>query len=137
MNRKEMATLLWIHCEFPVRSAITAACLLRKMAENDAVDPLVSESMKANAIHFESLAVGVQAQALKDDRAFAEQALDLPLIIWRGMSLLDLTMEAQCYTFLEVQSHVIVCLCMLMLSFILIHCLLAYTAMLQGNNGRS
>jgi len=77
------------------------------MAMNDAVDPLVSESMKANASHFENLAIGVQEQALKDDRAFAEQALDLPLVIWRGMSLLDLTMEGQCYRFLEVQPHVV------------------------------
>ena len=97
-----MATLLWAHCEFPVRSAITAACLLRKMANSNAVDPMARESMRRNADHFEDLVIGVQTQALHDDRTFAKQAMDLPLIVWRGMSLLDLVMEAECYRFLEV-----------------------------------
>ena len=102
MNRLEMAVLFWKFCDFPVRCAITAACLLRKMATNDAVNPIVSETMKDHANYFENLAIAVQTQARKDDRYLATQALNVPLIIWRGMSLLDVTMEARCYRFLEV-----------------------------------
>ena len=101
-NRRELATFFWKYCDFPVRSAITAACLLRSMASNDAVNPIVSDSMKESADHFENLAISVQMQALQEDRNVATQALNVPLIIWRGMTLLDLTMEAKCYKFLEV-----------------------------------
>ena len=101
MNRREMAFFFWKLCDWPVRSAITAACLLRKMSKTSAVDPITSEEMKANADYFEELAIRVQSQALHDNRIIATQSLDLPLYIWRGMSLLELVMESECHSFLE------------------------------------
>jgi hypothetical protein len=72
------------------------------MAKSNAVGLMARESMRRNAEHFEDLAIGVQKQALQDDRTFAQLTMDLPLIVWRGMSLLDLVMEAECHRFLEV-----------------------------------
>ena len=101
MNRKEMAELFWRHCIFPVRSAITAACLLRKMSAKIVVDPITSKSMLDNADYFEDLAIQVQKKALEQDQATATQSMDCPLIVWSNFSLLDLAMYAGCERFVE------------------------------------
>ena len=41
LNRREMAEIFWERSPQPVLSAITAAYLLRQMAEQDGVEPAV------------------------------------------------------------------------------------------------
>jgi hypothetical protein len=69
--------------------------------QRPAVDPMTSSIMLQNADHFEMLATEIQLQALKEDQYTGTQCLDVPLVIWRDMSLLDLTMEGNCEKFLE------------------------------------
>ena len=85
----------------PVRSAITAAYLLRTMAKKDGVEPSVKASMLDNADHFEEKAVGVMLVAQKSNRQLATVTLDCQLRLWTGMTLLDLAVKADCGTFVE------------------------------------
>ena len=57
--------------------------------------------MKDNANYFESLAFGVQLQALKDGQESAEQVMCRPLVIWHRSTLLDLAMTSHCDCFIE------------------------------------
>ena len=101
LNRMEMAYAFFLKCQYPVRNALTAVCLLRKMSEISVVDPLVSKSMMENSDFFEKIAVGVQLQAFKLNQSFAEESSRIPLFIWRRYSLLDLAMEAHCNQYVE------------------------------------
>jgi len=101
MNRREMAEFFFYQSEWPVRNAITAASLLRKMSSMPAFDPTTCQMMLENADYFEDLAVGIQLQAFKDDHKSAKQSLCVPLVIWKRLSLLDLVMESNCVRFVE------------------------------------
>ena len=75
------------------------AYLLRKLSRHAVVDPITSKTMCDHALYFEALAIRVQSIALEEDQHQAAQVMNMPLIIWREMSLLDLAMEAGCERF--------------------------------------
>ena len=96
-----MADVFWEHCDYPVRCAITAACLLREMAKKDFVEPAVKMSMLANATHFEEKAIGVMKHMQRVNRQGATMALDCQLRLYTGMTLLDLAVKGNCGKFIE------------------------------------
>jgi hypothetical protein len=101
-NRKSMAEVFFKGCNFPVRCALTAACLLRSMKEKSCVDPQEADEMEATASEFENLAIAVQLQAEAEDRSLSVQALNVPLGFWRDpQRLMDLAVAAECDTFVE------------------------------------
>jgi len=104
LNRREMAEIFWERSTQPVRSAITAAYLLRRMAEQDGVEPAVQVTMRENADLFEDHAIGVLSTAAKSDRQEAALALDCQLRLWTGLTLLDLAVKSECGRF-------VVCCC--------------------------
>ena len=75
------------------------AYLLRKLSRHAVVDPITSKTMCDHALYFETLAIRVQSIALEEDQHQAAQVMNMPLIIWREMSLLDLSMQAGCERF--------------------------------------
>ena len=101
MNRREASELFFHKCPWPIRCGLTACCLLRNMRKRPEVDPITAEVMAANADYFEELTIKIQMRALKDDQNTATQAFNVPLVIWREMSLIDLAMESGCEKFIE------------------------------------
>jgi len=101
-NRVEMATYFWEKSSLsPVRTAITAAYMLREMAKTIGIEPAVKMSMLENAKHFETRAIGVMKAAQKTNRQLATQALDCPLRMFTDMTLLDVAVEGKCDAFVE------------------------------------
>jgi hypothetical protein len=101
-NEVEFAKLMWNSVWYPVRTAISAACLLRNMGERYMnVDPLSAAEMIENADYFEQLAVSVQNIAEDDESDLALSSLDCELLLWRGMALIDLAVESRSLRFLE------------------------------------
>jgi len=72
-------------CTQPVRSAITAAYLLRQMSKRDGIEPGVQSAMKENANYFENLAIGVLSKALEINRSITVVALNCQLRLWTGI----------------------------------------------------
>ena len=101
-NEREFAKLMWNSVWYPVRTAISAACLLRNMGERYInVDPLKAAEISENADYFEQLAVSVQNIAEDDEPDLALSSLDCELLLWRGMGLIDLAVESRSVRFLE------------------------------------
>jgi len=84
-----MRTCAYMHtedlCTQPVRSAITAAYLLRSMSKCEGIEPGVSSAMKENANYFESHAIGVLSKAHEINRSIAVIALNCQLRLWTGI----------------------------------------------------
>jgi len=100
-NRRDMAKFFWKSSDQPVRSAITASYLLRKMAKRKEIEPAVQKQMLDNADYFEDLATAVLKKAQKSDRRVAVTALNAPLRLWKQKSLLDLAIMSSCDRFVE------------------------------------
>ena len=86
----------------PVRSAITAAYMLRNMAKLQHVNAQTAQHMCENAAAFESRAVMVhkateelyKREKAGDDTS-AIRGLNCELPLWRGYSLLDLAVDSK------------------------------------------
>jgi hypothetical protein len=105
-NKRDLAMEMWKHVLHPERSAISAAYLLRQMGKDTKNDPITRTKMLDNADYFENQAVRLLQAAEEDDREKAVQSLDCELNLWRGMSLLDLAVQGQCYRFVKTESCV-------------------------------
>ena len=86
---RSMRTCAYMHtedlCTQPVRSAITAAYLLRSMSRCEGIEPGVSSAMKENANYFENHAMGVLTRAQEINRSIAVVALNCHLRLFTGM----------------------------------------------------
>jgi hypothetical protein len=103
---KDLACVMWEHVQYPVRSAICASYLLRRMAKNKNIDPIDQQKLLDNSIFFSKKAADVQRAAEEDDesREIAAASLDCDLFLWRGISLMDLAVKGDCESFLETES---------------------------------
>jgi len=101
-NRKDLAKVMWDRVWFPVRTALGATCLLRKMADAyERVDPMTANSMRENADFFEEQAVLVQKEAAREDQNVALDSLDCEVPLWRGQAVVDLAVISESFSFLE------------------------------------
>jgi len=82
-NKRDLSLEMWKHVEYPVRCAIWAAYLFRKMGENS--DPITRFKMLENADYFEDQAIAVQNAAQEEDRDQALKSVDcgmFPCAMW-------------------------------------------------------
>jgi hypothetical protein len=100
-NQRDLAFELWKHVEYPERSAICASYMLRKMAKDKNTEPMARDKMLENANFFEEKATLVLQAAEDDDRELAASSLDCDLLLWRGMSLMDVAVQCECFRVLE------------------------------------
>lgn len=99
--RTEMAKMFWEMHEHPIRSALTACALLRKMANRSEVEPLISDKMKQAAEEFEDMAIGVQQEALRMDDLQALHALECKTVVWPNKTSLDVAIIGRCERFVQ------------------------------------
>jgi len=102
-NKRDLSMEMWKRVLYPVRSAICAAYLLRKMADNEHTDPITRLKMLENANYFEDQAIVVQKAAEEDDRDLAFKSVDCELYLWRGMALMDVAVKSECHRFVETE----------------------------------
>jgi hypothetical protein len=100
MMREEMAKLIWMRLDFPVRSALLAAALYRKWSVLPDIKPHVQMQMNEMALRFEDLAVEVQKIAMRKNPKWALMSLERKSRLWKGQTAVDLALLGSCHTFL-------------------------------------
>lgn len=102
LQRHDMAMLIWSKLQdSPVRTALLAATIHRRWAALPDVKPHVAASMLESAQAFESVAVDVQLQAMRDDPEKALETLEMMSRLWKGQTGVDLALLGGCSQFVE------------------------------------
>eukprot|EP00736_Rhodelphis_marinus_P008717 Rmarinus@m.29660 len=103
-NRPDMAELFWQRVKFPIRSAVVACCLFRKMETERSTPPELRSSLRVNALRFERLATDLVDFCYKENQKLTLQALELPWAYWDLESPMDLAVHANCELLVAVES---------------------------------
>jgi hypothetical protein len=100
MMREDMANLIWMRLDVPVRSALLAAALYRKWSVLPDIKPHVQMQMNEMAQRFEDLAVEVQTISMRKNPKLALTCLERKSRLWKGQTAVDLALLGSCHTFL-------------------------------------
>ena len=101
LNRHEIGVVLWWRCAHPVRSALLASAILRRMVATGTVLPWLQTYMLQNALVYEQYAVKVQTLVMQHRHQLALRECEKKLEQWTDMTLTDLAVHGLCEDFLE------------------------------------
>ena len=106
--RQSLALFFWEKCKHPLKMALTASLLYRRMGMSTAVmgrDDL-KDSLESNALEFENLACRLQDAITKTDPIMSLHALERMWTDWvneedQCMTCLDIAVMARCQSFMN------------------------------------